>query len=274
MWADGAPGRVGIVTSVTNDGFILSSAPNFRDLGGLRTATGRTVRHGLLYRSDALHSISEEEVEVYNGLGIRQLVDLRTPHERESLPDITPEGAAYTAVSVQNPEAAGANFSAALADPEVARRMFADGAADRFMHGVYRELVTDAEALTGYRDLVDRAAKGPTALVFHCSAGKDRTGWGAALLLGLLGVDRATVVTDYLASNDRQANTDKWMRLLSEKSGLPWDEVVPMTRVRAEYLETSFGHIDEVYGSFDNYVVDGLKVSGGTVELLRERMLL
>ncbi|WP_433700294.1 tyrosine-protein phosphatase [Nocardiopsis sp. CA-288880] len=264
---------MGIVTDVTNDGFILSSVPNFRDLGGLRTATGRTVRHGLLYRSDALHSVSEEEVAVYNGLGIRQLVDLRTPHERESLPDITPEGAAYTAVSVQNPEAAGANFSAALTDPEVARRMFADGAAERFMHGVYRELVTDAEALTGYRDLVERAAKGPTALVFHCSAGKDRTGWGAALLLGLLGVDRETVVTDYLASNERQANTDKWMRLLAENSGLPWEEVVPMTRVRAEYLDTSFRHIDEVYGSFDNYVVDGLELSGGTVDLLRERML-
>lgn len=258
---------------MTNDGFILSSAPNFRDLGGLRTATGRTVRHGLVYRSDALHSIAEEEVGVYNGLGIRQLVDLRTPLERESLPDITPEGAAYAAVSVQNPEAAGANFTAALADPEAARRAFADGAAERFMHDVYRELVSDAEALNGYRDLVERAAKGPTALVFHCSAGKDRTGWGAALLLSLLGADRATVVEDYLASNDRQANTDKWMRVLSENSGLPWEEVRPMTRVRAAYLETSFAHIDALYGSFDGYVTDGLKLSGDTVALLRERLL-
>lgn len=258
---------------MTNDGFILSSAPNFRDLGGHRTASGGTVRHGLLYRSDALHTISEPDLPVYNGLGIRQLIDLRTAHERENLPDITPEGAAYTAVSVQGPTAAGADFSQALQDRERARAMFADGAAERFMFEVYRELVTDAAALTGYRDLVERAAEGPTALVFHCSAGKDRTGWGAALLLTLLGVDRAGVLADYLASNERQENTDKWMRLLSQNSGLAWEEVAPMTRVRAEYLHTSFSRIDEVYGSFDGYVSDGLGLSPATVKALRDRMV-
>ncbi|MDE3722655.1 MULTISPECIES: tyrosine-protein phosphatase [Nocardiopsis] len=264
---------MGIVVFVTNDGFILSSAPNFRDLGGHRAAGGGTVRHGMLYRSDALHTISEPDLPVYNGLGIRQLIDLRTEHERVNLPDITPEGAAYTAVSVQGPRAAGGNFSEALMDRERARAMFADGAAERFMFAVYRELVTDEIALTGYRDLVERAAKGPTALVFHCSAGKDRTGWGAALLLSLLGVDRTVVVADYLASNERQENTDKWMRMLSEHSGLTWEEVAPMARVRAEYLETAFTHVDEVYGSFDGYVSDGLGLSSATVESLRERMI-
>lgn len=264
---------MGIVTKVTNDGFLLSSAPNFRDLGGHRTASGRTVRRGLVYRSDALHAIAADELPVYNGLGIRQLVDLRTPHERETLPDVVPEGAEYAVVAVQDPEAAGANFSLALADPEKARLMFADGAAERFMHGVYRELVTDAEALTGYRELVERVARGPASLVFHCSAGKDRTGWGAALLLGLLGVDREAVVADYLASNERQANTDEWMRRLARHSALTWEEVIPMTRVRAEYLETAFAHVDEVHGSFDAYVTEGLKLSDATVEQLRERML-
>ncbi|MFW6642435.1 tyrosine-protein phosphatase [Nocardiopsis algeriensis] len=264
---------MGRVAFVTNNGFLLSSAPNFRDLGGLRTSSGHTVRTGLLYRSDALHTIDKEELPVYNGLGIRQLVDLRTEHERETLPDVTPEGADYAAVSVQGPQADGANFSAALADPEKARAMFADGLAERFMFGVYRELVADATALEGYRDLVERAAKGPTALVFHCSAGKDRTGWGAALLLTLLGVDRATVVSDYLASNERQENTDKWMRLLAANSGLSWEEVAPMTRVRAEYLETAFAHADEIYGSFDTYVTEGLGLSTDTVDRLRHRML-
>ena len=271
-----APGRweaIGIVPYVTNNGFILSSAPNFRDLGGHRTAGGGTVRHGLVYRSDALHAISDEDLPAYNALGIRQLIDLRTAHERERSPDITPEGAAYTAVSVQDPTAAGANFSQTLLDRERARAVFADGAAERFMFGVYRELVTDGTALTGYRDLVERAADGPTALVFHCSAGKDRTGWGAALLLTLLGVDRSAVVDDYLASNERQGNTDKWMRRLSEHSGLAWEDIAPMTRVRAEYLQSAFGHIDEVYGSFDGYVFDGLGLSSETVDALRARMV-
>ncbi|MBE1457115.1 protein-tyrosine phosphatase [Nocardiopsis terrae] len=258
---------------MTNDGFLLPSAPNFRDLGGHRTREGRTVRDGLLYRSDALHSISEQDRAAYDGFGIRQLIDLRTHHERDRLPDLVPEGAEYAAVGVQNAEAPGANFVDLLADRERARKAFGNGAAERFMFGVYRDLVTEDEALDGYRDLVERAAKGPTALVFHCSAGKDRTGWGAALLLTLLGVDRGAVTADYLTSNERQANTDHWMRQLSRHSGLPWEDVEPMTRVRAEYLDSAFGHVDEVYGSFDNYVVDGLKLSGGTLESLRERLL-
>jgi protein-tyrosine phosphatase len=266
-------GWVGIVTNVTSDGFILPSAPNFRDIGGYRSRTGQTVRDGLLYRSDALHSVSEEDLATYHGLGIRQLIDLRTPHERERLPDVVPDGAEYAVVAVQGQEAAGANFTDTLADPEAARAVFGGGAAERFMHAVYRELVTDDEALSGYRELVERAASGPTALVFHCSAGKDRTGWGAALILHLLGVDRTDVVADYLASNERQANTDAWMRRLSVDSGLAWDDVAPMTRVRTEYLETAFTHVGEVYGSFDQYVADGLKVSGSVVDRLRERLL-
>jgi protein-tyrosine phosphatase len=63
------------------------------------------------------------------------------------------------------------------------------------------------------------------------------------------------------------------MRRLSVDSGLAWDDVAPMTRVRTEYLETAFTHVGEVYGSFDQYVADGLKVSGSVVDRLRERLL-
>ncbi|MEU3017536.1 tyrosine-protein phosphatase [Nocardiopsis sp. NPDC007018] len=264
---------MGIVCVVTNDGFLLPSAPNFRDLGGHRTREGRTVRSGLIYRSDALHTITGPDLDVYQGLGLRQLVDLRTHHERDRLPDVVPEGAEYAVVGVQNAEAAGANFVDLLSDPDRARAVFGGGAAERFMREVYRALVSDTEALDGYRELVERAAKGPTSLVFHCSAGKDRTGWGAALLLTLLGVDRAAVTEDFLVSNARQANTDRWMRQLSKDSQLPWEDVEPMTRVRAAYLDTAFDRVDEVYGSFDAYVAQGLKLSEGTLEALRTRML-
>lgn len=168
---------MGIVTVVTNDGFLLPSAPNFRDLGGHRTKEGRTVRDGLLYRSDALHTLTEQERTTYDGFGIRQLIDLRSSHERDRLPDLIPDGAEYTAIGVQRTESAGANFIDLFGDPEQARIAFGDGAAEKYMYEVYRGLVTDTEALDGYRDLVERAAKGPTSLVFHCSAGKDRTGW-------------------------------------------------------------------------------------------------
>lgn len=264
---------MGIVSIVTNDGFLLPSAPNFRDLGGHRTKEGRTVRSGLLYRSDALHTLTEQERTTYDGFGIRQLIDLRSSHERDRLPDLIPDGAEYAAIGVQKTDSAGANFIDLFADPEQARVAFGDGAAERYMYDVYRGLVTDTEALDGYRDLVERAAKGPTALVFHCSAGKDRTGWGAALLLTLLGVEREVVTADYVASNDRQAATDHWMRLLSQESGLPWEDIEPMTRVKPGYLDSAFGIVDQEYGSFVGYVERGLKLSEGTIENLKVRML-
>lgn len=264
---------MGIVTVVTNDGFLLPSAPNFRDLGGHRTKEGRIVRDGLLYRSDALHTLTEQERTTYDGFGIRQLIDLRSSHERDRLPDLIPDGAEYTAIGVQRTESAGANFIDLFGDPEQARIAFGDGAAEKYMYEVYRGLVTDTEALDGYRDLVERAAKGPTSLVFHCSAGKDRTGWGAAVLLTILGVDREVVVADYVVSNDRQEATDHWMRLLSQESGLPWEDIQPMTRVKPDYLNSAFALVDQEYGSFDAYVAGGLKLTGATIESLKARML-
>ena len=81
------------------------------------------------------------------------------------------------------------------------------------------------------------------------------------------------MTADYVASNDRQAATDHWMRLLSQESGLPWEDIEPMTRVKPGYLDSAFGIVDQEYGSFDGYVERGLKLSEGTIENLKVRML-
>src|SRR5699024_5469324 len=74
-------------------------------------------------------------------------------------------------------------------------------------------------------------------------------------------------------SNTRQANTDRWLKALSERGGLQWEDVAPMTRVRAEYLQTAFANVDKTYGSFDEYVSSALKLSNATVEARREPLL-
>src|SRR5699024_6075762 len=192
-WTWAGPRGKGIVTLETQDVCILPSAPNSRDLGDLRTESGRTVRVGLLYRSDALQAPTAEDLAVYQGLGTRQLIDLRTPFEREISHNLLPEGVEYAAVAVQKTEAEGANFSQTLRDPNKAREIFANGGAERYMYSVYHGLTTAPEAHDGYRELVERAAKGPTRSEEHTSAGKDRTGWGAAVLLSLLGWAKRTM---------------------------------------------------------------------------------
>ncbi|WP_067965320.1 tyrosine-protein phosphatase [Nocardiopsis trehalosi] len=256
-----------------NDDPLLSGAPNFRDLGGYATAGGERVRRGLLYRADALARLDGADVAALRGLGLRHIIDLRTVFEREHGPDTVPEGVEYTVLDVQGRHSTGADLAAILSDPERAAELLADNGAERFMHAVNRALVSGDDAREAYRELVQQAAEGPTAMVFHCSAGKDRTGWGAALLLELLGVPRETVVEDYLASNGRLRQTRAWMAGNVRANGIDPELVTPMIDVRRAYLESAYAEVEEVYGSFEGYVADGLKLRPETVAALRGRML-
>ncbi|MBV2363602.1 tyrosine-protein phosphatase [Streptomonospora nanhaiensis] len=252
---------------------VLPTAPNFRDLGGYTTHDGARVRPGVAYRSDALHRLSDDDLRALGGLGVRQVVDLRTEFERQSNPDRVPDGAEYTSLDVQGDHSTGADLVAVLSDPARARTVFADGGAERFMHDVNRILVSGADARAGYAELLRRVAAGPGATVFHCSAGKDRTGWGAALLLTLLGVPRETVFADYLASNGRLAHLQESFRAAVEGAGVDLELVWPMVECRTSYLETAFTEVEKVYGSFGAYAAEGLGLAPGDLAALRERML-
>jgi protein-tyrosine phosphatase len=113
-------------------------------------------------------------------------------------------------------------------------------------------MVDFSGASRAYHDLLTSIAANPGATVFHCTAGKDRTGWGAAVLLTILGVPKATVYQDYMASNTYLGRTDA---------------------VESAWLDEAFHEVDQAYGSFDNYVRDGLKLSDATVAALRARLL-
>ncbi|TQN32304.1 protein-tyrosine phosphatase [Haloactinospora alba] len=287
---------------MTNNSPILAAAPNFRDVGGYATHNGERVRSGVLYRAGTLHRLEESDLAALRSLGLRQVVDLRTETERAREADRIPDGAEYVPLDVTptksppsapagereprshgspapgssgTPEAPSPNADLVtlLADAERAHALLADNGAERFMHGVNRMLVASDEACSGYRELIQRAAAGPGALVFHCSAGKDRTGWGAAVLLRLLGVPTETVVADYLASNARLGGLEDWAHLLVRNYGFAPEAFLPLVEVRREYLETAFAEADRLHGSFDAYVRDGLGISQRTVRELRERML-
>ncbi|GAB3212491.1 hypothetical protein GCM10027294_39010 [Marinactinospora endophytica] len=269
------PGRwgIGIVASVNNDSSILRTAPNFRDLGGYPTEDGRRIRRGMLFRADALSRLDEEDLATLERLGLRLMIDLRTVFEREREADRVPAGAEHVVLDVQGNHRTGGDLAAMFSDTERARELLADNGAERFMHEVNRTLVGADDARSAYRELVERAAEGPLPLVFHCSAGKDRTGWGAVILLTLLGVPRQTVVEDYLASNSRLSAATAWMLELIQGRGIDPEEVRPMLEVRTSYLETAFAEVERLHGSFDDYVLSGLRVKPETVEALRERLL-
>ncbi|MFN0029761.1 MAG: tyrosine-protein phosphatase [Acidimicrobiales bacterium] len=175
----------------------LAGPSNFRDLGGYRSADGRTVRWGRVYRSDALRLTDDDVAVLRDRIGLRTIIDLRTAWEFGNL-----EGGGK-AHYVQRLNQVGAErFHIPIVDETRMRRQVSEerppGA-----KGYGKMLERGATALGEAFTLIANPELHP--LVFHCAAGKDRTGILAALLLGILGVDDDTIIEDYALSQDNMA---------------------------------------------------------------------
>lgn len=171
----------------------LEGASNLRDLGGWRTADGRRVRHGRVFRSAALHGLTESDLVRLSETGLRTVCDLRGTREAARAPSRLPPGAEAHPLPIEP------FVGASLKDMLERGAATGEGATD-LLRQAYLAYVSDH--LPAYRRLFAlllEEARRP--LLFHCSAGKDRTGIGAALILTVLGVDRATVVADYVATD-------------------------------------------------------------------------
>ncbi|GAA2816129.1 tyrosine-protein phosphatase [Kitasatospora paracochleata] len=282
----------------------LTGAVNARDLGGYPTADGRTVRHGAALRADALNRLSEADLAALAEQGLRQVVDLRSLAEvREAgldripgLPaaEIVDAELSDTPVTVERTDADGitlhhlpvfaADFDIyvalrnALADRDADKQhaLLGDGKAAGMMIGLYRWFVTDAVARERFATVVRLLAEPDgTPLLFHCSAGKDRTGWTAAIVLTALGVDRETVFEDYLLTNLRSAALIDHIVDTFYSRGLMKDPtlLLPVFRADRDYLEAAFEEVAAGWGTFEAFWQDGLGLDDGVLEALRANLL-
>jgi protein-tyrosine phosphatase len=159
------------------------------------------VRAGLLYRSAELDRLAGGDLEAFAGLGIRSVYDLRTEAERAAQPDRLPPGTEHVVLDVlkDSANAAPAQLLKVLSDPKGAEEMLGGGRAGALFEHGYREIVSLPSARDAYRRLFsDLAEEEHRPALFHCTTGKDRTGWAAAALLLLLGVSDEQVMDDYL----------------------------------------------------------------------------
>jgi protein-tyrosine phosphatase len=244
----------------------LAGGHNFRDLGGYATEDGRHVAPGRLFRSGTLAYLTDDDHEMLRGAGIRLICDLRTNRERNAYPTrwIT---AAATEIWAHDHDMSTADLVSVTAAPD-------PGAARAIILGLYRRL--PYEQAPGFRELLARIAADEMPIVFHCSAGKDRTGSFAAILLALLEVDRATVRADYALSDrcyDQLCAMFVRDRRIHDLEDLRIDRIAPMLRADPAYLDAMFDEIERRHGTVEVYARDILGVAPEMLTRIRENLL-
>lgn len=248
---------------VDQDLLRFASADNFRDVAGPGhpLAGGGRVRTGVVFRSNELQ-LSDVDATALGRLGVTSVVDLREQHEVDAHPDVEVAGAAWTHLPV-----AGIPPGTATELPDAA-------AAHEAMLQVYRGFVTDERARASIGGLLRRVAAATAPVLFHCTAGKDRTGWAAALLLHVAGVAPDVVRADYLLTNERSRGTrEKYLGLVAEHLGEDRVATFEPTMVAdASYLAAAYAQADASYGSLDGYLRDGLGLDDDVRGALRARL--
>jgi len=228
---------------------------NFRDLGGIRTENGKYIKWGKILRSDDLHNLTEADLNYLSSIPLISIVDFRSEQEMQMAPDKVPASAAKDYAYSINP----GNLMAAL-DMENASTASMDTA----MMQMNVLMVTDTASIDQYRKFFELLQnENDVPLMFHCSAGKDRTGMGAALVLFALGVDEKTIMDNYLESNKYLG--DKYAKYIEQ-----YPDLEPLFRVKPEFLKAGIQQIRNEHGSVENYLKDVLKVD---IDKMREMYL-
>ena len=240
----------------------LRGAGNFRDLGGYATEDGRRVRWRKVFRSGALDKLTDEDLAVLGDLGLRTICDLR--HDTERRANLSRVPANSTTVSLPIRTKANAKLRAVLDNAHAPDAAAAARAALVESYGCY---VRDhAETYKGLLHRLADAANHP--LVFHCSAGKDRTGFGAALILMTLGVPEETIYEDYLLTNTY------WTEGRQRVSGdMPETVREAVIAADAAYLRAAIDSLHEVHESLDAYLAGPLGMAPADVRRLRDLLL-
>jgi len=258
----------GDVTVVAERVLPLEQGSNFRDIGGYVTKDGRTVRWGKAFRSGAMPLLSEADYSLINQLGVGSVVDLRSLEEREVAPDLVDDRT-------------GALFISNDYSLKPLMANFGKGNGENVYHGMEKLLIPQLRAL------YQRINANEGAVLYHCSAGQDRTGMATALLYDMLGVDRETILMDYHMST--ALRRPQWEMPKVDPADHPNNPILkyyfskdekqrtiaePLyTPSGASHLGQFFTYIDAQYGSSESFMKQMLGLTDADIGKLRTTML-
>jgi protein-tyrosine phosphatase len=246
---------------------------NFRDLGGYPAADGRAVKWGKLYRSGHLATASNADLAGLAELQLASFIDFRSGAEKTEEPNRLPDPASFALVEIPVLDEGNRNLFNEIST-RIEEGTLGDFDPDLTMVQANRQFAD--EFTPQFRQFVDTVLEADGApVLWHCTAGKDRTGFAAAVLLRILGVPQDIIMQDYLASSAPALESRRkellMLRLFEGEETA--DKIAVMLGVEPAWLEAAFEQIDTTWGSFDNYVAEGLQLSAADVQRLRANLL-
>jgi Protein tyrosine/serine phosphatase len=230
----------------------MEGQPNFRDLGGYKTTAGKFVRWGRVLRSGKCNNLTGSDLQYLATVPLKTVVDFRSDDERDAEPDRVPNTVTLQIHYPINPgNLSNVDISEAISrgDVEACKQYLVDANEQLVLH-------FQDEYKAFFVDLMEGSK---TPLMFHCTAGKDRAGFASAMFLASLGVDRETIIKDYLLTNEMTGVTIEGMK------GIYGDNDVAVcmyyiSSVQKEYIEKAFLTIEENYGTVESYLTNQLGV--------------
>ena len=245
----------------------MDGSHNTRELGGYKTTDGKSIKWGMLFRSDKLSDISKADQAYLQNLGIKKIIDFRSKEEKAEDPDIVPKGISYIEMPISVDGAMRSKIEAVLKG-ETNKEV------KSFLIDANKEFVSDYSGV--YEDFLKNLIDDDGPALFHCTAGKDRAGFAAAITLIALGVSKEDVIKDYMKTNQfTEERIEEIIGQIELMTLYQTDAEVlrPLLGVEREYIETAFQTAEDEYGSLMNFIRHGLNISDDDLQKLRTKFL-
>lgn len=265
----------------------ISGMNNFRDMGGYASKDRKYVKWGVLYRSDQPGNATKEGLDYLNSLGIHTIIDYRSSDEINKYPnpdfpietvtyhlDPNAHAAELAAQFQSSKEAEDTNLIASIMEQQAAGALV--NRYDIVMEQ-YKSFATKEQSKQAFAAMLKAIAKSNApAIDQHCRGGKDRTGFGSLLILGILGVAKEDIVADYMLtySNRIERNEVKmanYRKITQDKAVLNY--LYSLIETRPEFIEASYDGIITSYGSIETYVTEELGITASEVTALHNLYL-
>ena len=249
---------------------------NIRDLGGIQTKDHKRIKENLFVRSNMLYGASQHDLALLKEHGITLIVDFRNPKEVQEKPDPVLEGARWENIPIIHDEIQGISH-----EKETDSKVFSSMNTGSYEESVrrmirnYRGFLTTPYSIDHYREFIHEVMEEEGAVLWHCSAGKDRAGIATIFVLELLGVNKEDIYHDYMLSHENlkseiESLTAFYMTLAPELQPEP---LLPFFEARKEYFDEVYATIEQEYNGMDAFLKNQLKISEAQRDAFKKKAL-